>query len=242
MEMAGVRAIFVCLTGFLVAGSDVAAAASLRVTPVTLDMQVPRAAATLRLRNDADRPLDAQIRVFRWTQKGGADQYEATTDVVISPPAARLAPNVDYTVRVVRVSKAPVATEESYRVVVDELPTNLIRRSGTINFVMRHSIPVFFRNPQARQPKVSWRLAQSGGKLKLVAVNTGGIRLRLSDLSLLRGNSLSYRKRGLVGYVLAGATMEWPVVLRQRAPITSLALKAESQLGPVNEIVQLVGR
>jgi fimbrial chaperone protein len=242
--MKRMRATFKCLTALVaLMSTGTAEAASLRVSPVTLDLRMPRGSATLTLRNDADRPVDVQVRVFRWTQKDGVDQYEPTSGVVASPPATRLAPNVDYTVRVVRTSKAPIATEESYRIVVDEIPTNLIRRSGTINLVMRHSIPVFFRNPQAQAPKVSWKIAQaSGGGLRLVGQNTGGTRLRLSDLSLLQGTAPAYKKNGLVGYVLAGATMEWPIALRQRPAGSTFKLKADSQLGAVDENVPLIGR
>jgi fimbrial chaperone protein len=183
-----------------------------------------------------------QVRVFRWTQEGGVDRYEPTTAVVASPPATRLAPNVDYTVRVVRVSKAPIATEESYRLIIDELPTNLVRRSGTINFVMRHSIPVFFRSPQAPAPKVSWRLVNAGGRQKLVAENAGGTRLKLADLSILQGSAALYRHNGLLGYVLAGARMEWPIALRQGTSASVLTLKAKSQMGVFDENVPVIGR
>lgn len=237
------RATFTCLAALIgMMGAEAAEAASLRVSPVTLDLRMPRGSATMTLRNDADRPIDVQVRVFRWTQKGGVDQYETTSAVVASPPATRLAPHVDYTIRVVRTSKAPIATEESYRVIIDEIPTNLVRRSGTVNFVMRHSIPVFFRNPQARGAKVSWKFAQVGGKLKLIAENTGGTRLRISDLSLLHGDGQAYAKKGLAGYVLAGAAKEWPVDLGRRRPASPLKLKAHSQLGAVDEIVPFINR
>jgi fimbrial chaperone protein len=186
--------------------------------------------------------MDVQVRVFRWTQEGGVDRYEPTTAVIASPPATRLSPNVDYMVRVVRVSKAPIATEESYRLIVDELPTNIIRRSGTINLVTRHSIPVFFKNAQASTPKVSWRLASVKGETKLVAENTGGSRLKLANLAILQGNAALYRRNGLVGYVLAGARMEWPVALRQRPTSSVVTLKAKSQASVIDENIPVIGR
>ena len=236
------RATFKCLAALFLLSAPSAEAASLRVSPVTLDLSMPRSSATLTLRNDASRPLDVQVRVFRWTQTGGADAYEATTAVVASPPATRLAPGVDYTVRVVRTSKAPVTTEESYRIVIDEIPAKRVQRSGTINLVVRHSIPIFFRNPQADTPKVAWKLDRTGGKLKLVAANTGGTRLKLADLALEQGNARLYARQGLVGYVLAGATMEWPVVLQQRPMAATVTLRAKSQLGAIHENVQVIGR
>lgn len=236
------RATFICLAALLLLPASSAEAASLRVSPVTLDVRMPRSAATLTLRNDANRPLDVQVRVFRWTQSDGADQYEPTTAVVASPPVTRLTPNTDYTVRVVRTSKAPITTEESYRIVIDEIPTKSVQRSGTINLVVRHSIPVFFRNPQAAAPKVSWSLARTGGKTKLIARNTGGSRLKLASLSLQQGDARLYAMKGLLGYVLARATVELPVVLQRRLSSSTVTLTAKSQLGTIHENVSVVGR
>lgn len=230
------------LAAVLVASALPAESATLRVSPITLELRVPRSATTLSLRNDADRPLDVQVRVFRWSQEGGVDRYEPTTAVVASPPATRLAPRSDYTVRVVRVSKAPIRTEESYRVIIDELPTALVRRPGTVNFVMRHSIPVFFRNPQAAPPKVSWSLDATGGKLTLVARNDGGSRLKLSDLSILQGDRPLGQKRGLVGYVLAGATMQWPLPGGRRLSGGMATIKGETHLGVIHEPLPVIGR
>ena len=236
------RKILTSLTALMVMSAGTAGAATLRVSPITVDLSMPRNSATLRLRNDADRPMDVQVRVFRWTQEGGVDRYEPTTAVIASPPATRLAPNVDYMVRVVRVSKTPIVSEESYRLVVDELPTNIIRRSGTINLVTRHSIPVFFKNAKASTPKVSWRLANVKGEMKLVAENTGGSRLKLANLSILQGNAALYSRKGLVGYVLAGARREWPVALRQRPTSSVVTLKAKSQASVIDENIPVIGR
>ena len=89
------RKILTSLAALMVMSAVTAEAATLRVSPITVDLSMPRNSATLRLRNDADRPMDVQVRVFRWTQEGGVDRYEPTTAVIASPPATRLAPNVD---------------------------------------------------------------------------------------------------------------------------------------------------
>src|SRR5437899_9338654 len=97
-------------------------AASLQVAPVKVEVASPGAATTVKLRNEGTTPLNAQIRVFHWSQVNGEDKLEPTTDVVASPPLTRLLPKTDYTVRLVRVSKTPVGKEEAYRLFIDELP------------------------------------------------------------------------------------------------------------------------
>lgn len=185
-------------------------AASLRVAPTTLDLQAPDSAATLNLRNEDSRPISVQIRVFRWTQSRDADRLEPTTDVVASPPSQTLGPNADYVVRVVRIGKQPVAGEESYRVVVDELPDPARRRPGVVNLVVRYSVPVFFRSPDLGRAQVSWTVGRSGNALAVTARNAGQQRLKIADLKLMDGAGRSITLRnGLVGYVLGNATMQW---------------------------------
>lgn len=232
---------FCVIVAVLLAAVPSSHAASLRVAPTTVELIAPDSAATFTLRNEAKRPLNVQIRVFRWTQKGGSEQLEPTSSVVASPPATKLKPSADYTIRVVRVDKSPVKTEESYRVVVDELPDPSRKKAGAVNLVVRYMIPVFFRNADAGGAEVSWRLKRSGGSLELVGQNKGSSRLRLSDLKLTQGGKTIASRKGLVGYVLGGATMEFPVGRGSRLGGGSVKLSANSAAGPISASVS-VGR
>ena len=141
MRMSSVAALaaFTALTAI-----DPSWAASLQVAPVKVEVASPGAATTVKLRNEGTTSLNAQIRVFRWSQVNGEDKLEPTTDVVASPPLTKLSPKTDYTVRLVRVSKTPVAKEETYRLFIDELPDAANQRNRAVNLLLRYSIPVFF--------------------------------------------------------------------------------------------------
>jgi fimbrial chaperone protein len=219
-----------------------AEAASLRVSPTTVERIAPDSAAVFNLRNEASRPLNVQVRVFRWNQEGGGEQLQPTDDVVASPPSAQLAPNGEYVIRVVRVTKTPVRTEESYRVVVDELPDPSRRKAGTVNLVVRHVLPVFYRNPDASGPDIQWSLERSRGGLMLVARNNGGSRLRLSDVTLSQGGKVVARRKGLVGYVLGGTTMQWPVGKTKGLSGGAVMLSAKSDVGAIDAKVAVGGR
>lgn len=185
-------------------------AASLRVAPTTLDLVAPESAATLNMRNEDDRPINVQIRVFRWTQSDGVDRLVPTSDVVASPPGQQLGPKADYVVRVVRVNKAPVVGEESYRVVVDELPDASRRKPGVVNLVLRYSVPVFFRSTEARAPQVAWAVHQSGETITITAKNAGQQRFKIADLKLTDAAGRNTKLgNGLVGYVLGNASAQW---------------------------------
>lgn len=185
-------------------GLSAAQAASLQVAPVLLDVTTAGDAATsITLRNSGTRPINAQVRVFAWTQANGHDVLRATKDVAVSPPILSLRPNTDFTVRVVRVSGVPVRGEESYRLIADELPDPRAQRAGSVNLIVRQSVPVFFRSPDASGPSLSWSVFKSGGKLQVEATNEGDRRVRVTDLRVTNGSRkyVNYGN-GLIGYVL----------------------------------------
>ncbi len=138
------------------AAVSAAEAASIQVSPVTLQMDAPTVATHLTVRNDSEDPTHIQVRVYRWTQVDGEDSLERTTELVVSPPAAVVAGGGENLIRIIRLEKAPVAREESYRVLVDQLP-DLVAQSGvTLQILMRYSIPVFISPRKQTPPDLSW--------------------------------------------------------------------------------------
>jgi fimbrial chaperone protein len=217
-------------------------AASLRVAPTNLELIAPDSAATLNLTNEANRPINIQVRVFKWSQVNGVEQLEPTSEVVASPPSAKMQASADYVVRVVRVSKAPVRKEENYRVIVDELPDPSRAKSGTVTLVVRYSVPVFFRNPDASAANVAWNLTRSGGNLMLTARNNGDSRFRLSNVVLKQGETKIGSKSGLVGYVLGGATMQWTIGSAKSLSGNAVTLQGLSDFGPFDAKVDIKSR
>jgi len=214
-----------------------AEAGSLQVEPVLLDVTAPGAASTVTLRNEGTQPINAQIRVFRWSLVDGQEKLEPTDAVVASPPSVTLTPKGQYIARVVRVSKQAVAGEESYRLMIDQLPDLAQQKNGTINLLVRYSIPVFFGAPNKKNPTVTWSVAVKGDKVALTARNTGDRRLRISALSLrdANGKHLSFGA-GLAGYALGGSTKTWTVPGKGFAGSGQASISAQSDGGPVQAV------
>lgn len=212
-------------------GAMPAHADGLRVAPVLLEVTAPGAATTLTLRNEGNLPITVQSRVFHWTQVDGLEYHQPTQDVVVSPPITQLAPGTTQTVRVVRTSRAPVQGEEAYRIYVDELPNRTQRQGGTVSFATRMRIPLFFVQPGATLPAVTWSLRRSSDYVLLEAQNSGNVRLRLSDLTLARGGSPVAQQNGLVGYVLGNSVMRWSLGPASRIGGTGLNLRADTNRG-----------
>ncbi len=211
-------------------------AASLQVAPVTIEAVAPAEAATLSLRNKSTAPLNAQIRVFRWVQEGGEEMLTPTDSVVASPPIATLAPGTEYTVRLVRLSKEPVQGEESYRLLVDELPAPATQQNQSVKLVIRYSIPVFFSSNDGASAKLTWSIEGGGGRGYLVASNAGDRHVRISGLAIrgAGGKSMSFGP-GLAGYVLGRSTMRWaaPGKAAHLSADRSTIITAQTNLGPI---------
>jgi fimbrial chaperone protein len=231
---------FLFAVTLLLAAQISARAATLQIEPVLIDVTAPGAASTVTLRNEGAAPINVQIRVFRWSQVDGKENLEPTDDVVASPPAVTLAPKGNYVARIVRVSKRPVSGEESYRVLIDQLPAPAQKRTNAVNLLVRYSIPVFFGASERRDPAVAWTVAVSGNKVKVTARNDGDRRLRIASLNIRdgKGKTVSFSK-GLVGYVLGNSTVAWTAPAGGFAADGSVSVTAQSDSGPVDAVASV---
>jgi fimbrial chaperone protein len=234
-----IRSVFIRVTLIALVASHgaVLQAASLQVAPVLVEVPIPAATSTLKLRNEGTKPLDAQIRIFRWTQVNGVDTLTPTDDVAASPPLASLRPNADYTVRVVRTNKEAVVKEESYRLLIDELPAAATGAAASVNIALRYSIPVFFTVPGVAATKLTWELQPHGNKPVIVVTNAGDRRVRLAKLKFTDGKgAVAYFGDGLAGYVLGHSSRNFEVPANAKGFGTGgvVSMSAQGDTGPID--------
>ena len=213
-------------------------AAQIHVRPVLVELPAPASAATLTLNNRGKGVVTAQVRVFRWTQVNGKDKLTPTRDVVASPPLLRMASGRDNVVRIVRITKRPVKGEESYRLIVDQIPEKKKKGVGVV-FAVRYSIPVFFYQPGASKPKLSWKAAKKGRNIVLTAHNSGARHERIAKLKITStSGKTQLLSRGLAGYVLGGSTKVWtkPARIKLRGAVT---IKGQGIHGPIKAKARL---
>jgi fimbrial chaperone protein len=228
-----------CLFPALVFGP--AEAATISIAPVTLDIPVPRNSGKLTLQNRGSDELAIQLRIFRWEQKDGQDSLVPTKDVVASPPMAKFKSDTRYTVRVVRVAKTPVRGEESYRLLIDQLPKPAAASGSQVNFLIRQSIPVFFAEDHEARPALRWRAVLDKNDLVVTAQNLGGRRARLSNLRLETPVGIVGPPRdGLAGYVLAASAAKWVQrIPKGLAAGSRLTIRAQDEYGPIEASVTI---
>ena len=121
------------------------AASGLQVSPVSLTLPPTQAADGLWLSNTGDNVVNAQVRVFRWTQEGGEDKLTPSRGLLVSPPMLQLPAEGRQLIRAIRAGappSGPDAVQEAYRVIIDELPVDTQGKKG-LQFVLRYSVPIF---------------------------------------------------------------------------------------------------
>lgn len=206
--------------------SSTAWASGLQVSPILVEFDPAQQAQGLRLTNTGSEPLRAQVRLQQWSQEDREDHLAPTRALVASPSILEIAPGEQQLVRLVRLQPAPTAQEQSFRVLVDELPDedSAQARPG-LQFLLRYSIPVFVRpvdlpNRQPPEPqataltdlaavRIHLEPGDAGGT-RLVVANDGRQRVRISQLDIVGTDGA--RKpinQGLLGYVLSGRVMAW---------------------------------
>ena len=208
------------LCGLLLAAClmDQADGATLQVSPVKVDFVPGQNAAGLALNNPGDTPVYGQVRVFRWDQDASGDVLSPSTEVVASPPIIQLAGHGHQLIRLVRVQPGNGTTEQSYRLLIDEIPPPDTDKHVGVVIRMRYSVPVFVAPKNEVAPQLNWQVVRQDGHWLLRLDNRGQRHTQVGALTLqdAAGKALEV-SNGLLGYALAGHARQWP--LRSGSPV-----------------------
>ncbi|KJH62328.1 fimbrial biogenesis chaperone [Acinetobacter calcoaceticus] len=195
------------ITGLVLSLSSTVDAATIRLSPVTVELLSNQNASSLSLYNQSSESTDLQVRVFEWNQKNGQDQLIPTDEIAVSPPFLKLKPNDSYNLRVVRINPKPVSGEKTYRIIIDELPKPVDSRKADqgINVLLRSSLPVFVVNKDAIT-KLSWKIDANQKAPSLNISNIGNRHALLNNLTLVdatANKSYPIKVNTVNGYILA---------------------------------------
>ncbi|HUD27903.1 MAG TPA: fimbria/pilus periplasmic chaperone [Novosphingobium sp.] len=227
------------LLGFLaLLGSAVAVpawAGSLSVMPVRVDVAAGRRFCSVTLGNDTDRPMTVQVRAFAWTRdENGADILGPDGGLVVNPSIATIAPGTTRLVRCSLPAGDPAAqAEQQWRLIVDQLPDPDFSEPGTVQTLLRISLPVFRAGDKAA-PRLSATVSQ--GTLRLSNAGTRHVKALALTLRGVGGDAVTIDR---AFYLLAGGAQNIPIERFPRGGIVSVHVRAEegefeAALSPVN--------
>lgn len=205
------------------------ASTSILIWPINPVIESGQRASALWLENRGSVAAHLQLRLFEWTQQDNENSYAEQREVIGSPPMMQIAPGQKQFVRLTRLNPFPAGVERAYRIVIDEVPVN----SGDtpdeghgVNFQMRYSVPLFVygeglvgrpqlqgksRQDAERASGLQWSVVTLAGKPYVELRNQGSMHARLTHVSLEEGKRKAVVSDGLLGYVLAGSVMRWPL-------------------------------
>ena len=192
-------------------------AASLQVAPISVAFSPQEKAKEIWLTNTSERPIRAQTRVLIWSQVAGQDQVNPTRDLVVSPSITEIKAGEQQLIRIIRIAPQNTAVEQTYRLLIDELPSSAQADAQTgLQLLLQYSIPVFIqptdsiamRNGLTLLNQVNFQYQNQ----QLIVKNNAKSHIRISELIYINPNGERIPLiNGLVGYALAGQSMRWDI-------------------------------
>ncbi len=208
-----------------------AGAGATTIAPVVVELSPARKVVSVTVTNPSDGPVNFQAEVLAWTQPDGQDRMEATNDIMVVPPVARIAAGASQIFRVTP-RTPPSAREQAYRLILEDVTAEMAaqQNTATVNLRVRHSLPVFVA--AAGTPSIGVQVASCAapaGKACVRLTNEGGRYVTAKSLSVEGG---AWNKQLPLGIrLLAGAWREWQFDLP--ATVTGpLTVKADTSAGP----------
>jgi fimbrial chaperone protein len=172
------------------------------ILPLRVSLDRTSKAAEVVVRNEGRSPLRMQVEAMSWRQDAeGSDRYEPAEGLIFFPRSLEIPPGESRVVRV-GVRSAPVTSEETYRLFIEELPpaetpatspgTTTVRvllRVGVAVFVapLQHERTAAISKLELKAGQVQWAVANAGtvhfvaDRVELAAVAHDGTRLHVQQ-------------------------------------------------------------
>ena len=222
-------------------------AASFFVSPVRIDLTGSVSTAVLSVRNEAERAVVVQVQLLAWSQSHGQDRLSDTKDLIATPPLFTIPGRGAQIVRVgLRKAPAAIAKEQTYRLILQEVPPPSKPGEPGITMALRLSLPIFVAASTPKGPMLSWRAEQAAdGTLALHVENGGDTHAQITQLALSAAPSQRpFVELDTVSYVLAGEKRDWQLKPDPgpQSAVRRLHLKADTDAGRVETVLELPAR
>jgi fimbrial chaperone protein len=203
------RTLFAAL--LIAAAALPASASTFNISPIRAELTAAHRTEALTIMNADDSPVVVQIRVVRWSQKGGAEQLEDTRELLATPPVLQIPANGQQIIRVALRREPDPAQELTYRVIFEEVPQAAPKDFVGLRVALRLSIPVFIAPAHGKaNAELAWQSRWlPNGQVELAATNTGSAHLQITDFEAQFPGSLMPLRGIASKYVLPGSRMSW---------------------------------
>jgi fimbrial chaperone protein len=214
---------------------------SFEVSPIRLSFQPTESSALMTVRNEGDEKLRLQISVMAWDQrKDGEMVLTPTNEIIYYPTLLTVDPGAQRNLRVGTKGNA-VAKEQSYRIFVEELPSNVRLQVSGVRIVTKMSIPIFIKPAKSEMRNVIDRIALRGSDVTFDVKNLGNVHIQPREVRV-KGTSADGNvqlDRKIPGwYILAGGLREYRIDVPKGgcSKIKDLSIEVDMDPQPLKEI------
>nr|WP_274389545.1 fimbria/pilus periplasmic chaperone [Paraburkholderia tagetis] len=212
-----------------------AVASSFIASPVTFDLTPNKPTSILRLTNNGENDLRLQVHAVKWGTDGYDETQVDTDEIILNPPVFTIKPGQQQFLRFGLRSVTQTAKEQSYRLIVDEIPdeTSVVENLG-IRTALRVSIPVFI-NPMQKNERVTWHFVKKDNRYVLVAENGGNVHIKINGFVIVDGSGTPVFRSSNLAYVMPEQRKEWPLMINHS--LDRITLKLNTQTGQSDEVL-----
>ena len=210
-------------------GWQISQGASLRVSPVRVNLDEATKSATVEVMNTSNQVTSMQVEVVGWSQtEDGIDIYEPSDDLIAVPPIFRLEPGSKQVVRIGLFGEQ-AATEGSFRVFFSELPQEQPGRPqvSQIRMRLRIGIPVFVTSLEVPNPRLEMIYSvRNDEKLRVKFQNLGNTHVQVKWLYALEDGDVIADTAG--AYILPGTTREFELKVPEGIPVATVRAQTDT--------------
>lgn len=215
-------------------------AGSFNIKPVRINLSDKLSTEILQVTNSGNADVTIQLQAMRWSQQDGEDQLTVTRDLIATPQIFNLKAGASQIIRVGLIKKLQLATEATYRLILEEIPPPPEPGFQGLKLALRLSLPVFVKPDGNLHQSFDIRLAHENAAVSdaitLDLNNTGRSHVQLLGMKIHSADD----QEALLGsldkslYLLAGQKKQ--LVIKRKSDLRlpeAILIRAETSTGKV---------
>jgi fimbrial chaperone protein len=221
------------LAVIVVASLLTSSALAVIISPVKVELSRAQPVVTITVTNNADLPMTFQSQILAWTQVNGEDHLEESTDLLVAPAIAQIAPRGTQIFRVMQRHPTLAVAERAYRLVLDDISaTEHQGQVDGVNFVFSHRLPVFVAGTGNIGPKPHLGTCPNSPEPGCVRLENNGDQYVQVRSLIVKGTNWQ-QDLAAGNRILAGAWNQWTFA---SPPMSAgrLTITAETSAGRVS--------
>jgi fimbrial chaperone protein len=232
---------FASLLALVLSASLAHGGGTLRVNPVRVNLSPLNSTAAVTLENGGSSSMVLQLQLMHWSAAGGEERYDASDDILATPPIMTIAPGKSQLVRVGLSRPADPKRELAYRLFIEEVPPPPKPGYQGLQVALRVGLPIFIEPAAIAEPVLQWRATRGGANTIAVdVVNAGDAHTRVFNVRLRApGEDRLLGARQVASYLLPGQSQRWMVESEGILPADRIRVSADTDRGVLDADVEL---